>query len=292
MIRNPLDLLKLALVAAVWMGVAVHAGAQDDAGGATLYVNDGAGSSYVSSGDGLVTSSATLTETGGGTLTLAGANSYTGGTLDLSGSVSGVGVVSGPVTVAAAASSGTLMAGSSALAGNGLTLNTGVNLYANATLGFALGPSASAITSTQSGPLQFAPASSSSTYTYITGGSVIGVGAVGEGTTLLDFTGGDLTGSRTLSPTNTFQNLQLYLNNGDLIQVTGSATIISAPPPTHFSAGVDALGETLPVFDSASASPGGSNATITVVPEPSAWMLVLAGVGLLIFWRRVTRGSC
>jgi len=284
MIRNPLDLLKLALVAAVWMGVAVHAGAQDDAGGATLYVNDGGDSSYVSSGDGLVTSSATLTETGGGTLTLAGANSYTGGTLDLSGSVSGA------VTVAAAASSGTLMAGSSALAGNGLTLNTGVNLYANATLGFALGPSA--ITSTQSSPLQFAPASSNSTYTYITGGSVIGVGAVGDGTTLLDFTGGDLTGSRTLSPTNTFQNLQLYLNNGDLIQVTGSATIISAPPPTHFSAGVDALGETLPVFDSASASPGGSNATITVVPEPSAWMLVLAGVGLLIFWRRVTRGSC
>jgi len=286
MILNPHDLLKLALVAAIWMGVALHASAQDDAGGATLYVNDGGGSSYVSSGDGLVTSSATLTETGGGTLTLAGANSYTGGTLDLSGSVSGA------VTVAAAASSGTLMAGSSALAGNGLTLNTGVNLYANATLGFALGPSASAITSTQSGPLQFAPASSSSTYTYITGGSVIGVGAVGEGTTLLDFTGGDLTGSRTLSPTNTFQNLQLYLNNGDLIQVTGSATIISAPPPTHFSAGVDALGETLPVFDSASASPGGSNATITVVPEPSAWMLVLAGVGLLIFWRRVTRGSC
>ena len=286
MIRNPLDLLKLALVAAVWMGVAVHAGAQDDAGGATLYVNDGGGSSYVSSGDGLVTSSATLTETGGGTLTLAGANSYTGGTLDLSGSVSGA------VTVAAAASSGTLMAGSSALAGNGLTLNTGVNLYANATLGFALGPSASAITSTQSGPLQFAPASSSSTYTYITGGSVIGVGAVGDGTTLLDFTGGDLTASGTLLSSNTdYSGLQLYLNYGNLVQVTGSNSIISAPPPTHFSAGVDALGETLPVFDSASASPGGSNATITVVPEPSAWMLVLAGVGVLFFWRRVKQAN-
>lgn len=233
-----------------------------------------------------------ITKVGTGSLTVSGANTYTGGTTVNAGSLlvnntSGSGTGTGSVSVASAVSTNAVLGGSGKISGavtvgsgslgtsflfagaggtpSNLTLSGGVTLSSNSGLEFKLNTSGMASS----------------------GQTVFGLGN-NSYADLLSITGGLSLGSNlgtlTLSDTGTSTPLTV----GDVIVLATTSTGVTGALSGYANGSTVAYGANDYQINYGTLAGYSNDLTleVTAVPEPSTWVMMVGGLALLVLWRR------
>jgi fibronectin-binding autotransporter adhesin len=243
------------------------------------------GSSYSISGqisDG--TSSGSLTKSGNGTLTLSNANNnYSGATSVNGGTLIVSGAVSGSVTV----NSGATLGGATGVINAGGTVNGSVNVAQGGTLApgagqtfagtaFTIGDSVT-MSGTSTLAINLSSSSNTADYLYIGNNLILDSGTTD--TLTLNVLGAQPTGAGTYTYIIAFYNLNQNGSGesgtfGNNIVLNGDAAIFDGINYNYNDGGYETIAVTL---------------TVEAIPEPGTWGMLLSGAGMLIAIQRVRR---
>jgi autotransporter-associated beta strand protein len=255
-------------------GRIINSGVTDN----TLRVNSSANYTY----NGTIEQNVALTKAGSGTLTLTAANTYAGatriegGTLILSGSISGTKLIDVQTDAkfdVSAITGGFRLAAQQTLMGNG-------TIEGSVTVEGTVSPGASPGTLTFTGPVAFAD---KSTFSLEIAGDNSYDRLVANGVTLSDTVNLVLSAVNGLSPNTSF----LVLDNTSAGPVSGFFTWNG--PEGLLSEGERFTAGAQEFIISYAGGTGGNDVILTTVPEPGAAATLLAGVGMLLGLRRNRR---